>query len=483
MRSLTSRLLVLWAMSLMACVAVGLLLLQLYAQSTQAQIQRAEAMVSGSCSMIRDRYQFYVSGWEGGSVDQDTRAGLTAVVIFALRSQQGIEGGLWQDGDGSVAYAYPTYQGAGPKTDVPAAELIRIAAVNRAARQEEQPVVQRGSAGAETLLLAACPIAGPLPDLTAWTMTRVRAVAGLASLQWGLGVLLALVAGMSLWLTRLVVTWTRSLRAIETTLRAHRAGLLPELRPTGERELDRIVLALNETGRHLAEARERSEQLARQVAMSERLAALGRIAAGVAHEIRNPIAAMRIKAENARRGDDERRLRALDVILGQIGRLDHLVSDLLDMTQRRQPHPRDVSLPDALEDIVSQYRDQADAAGVGLRAEGVQGRARLDPELLGRALGNLVLNAVQHTPAGGEVVVTAAADGRRLRLVVTDGGPGVAPELCETLFEPFVTGRAAGTGLGLPIARECVGAMGGCLTLLAASEGGARFLVDLPLEA
>ena len=190
---------------------------------------------------------------------------------------------------------------------------------------------------------------------------------------------------------------------------------------------------------------------------------------------------MRIKAENAKIGDDERRRRAIDVILGQIGRLDHLVSDLLDMTQRRQPHSRDVSLSDVLEDIVSQHRDQANDAGVGLRIEGVQGRACLDPELLGRALGNLVQNAVQHTPAGGEIVVAAVTDGQRLKLVVTDGGPGVAPELCETLFEPFVTGRAAGTGLGLPIARECVSAMGGDLTLLAASDGGARFLVDLPL--
>ena len=482
MRSLTSRLLALWAMSLAACIAVGLLLVQLYRQSTVAQVQRGEAVVAEACSMIRDRYQFYVSGWAGGPLDQDTRAGLTAVVTAALRGRQGVEGGIWQGGAGSLAYAYPTYPGSGPKLDIPAAEIGRIVAINQAARREEQPVLQRGKAGAETLLLAACLLPGPVETLTAWTMTRVRTVAGLESLQAGLGVLLALVIGMSLWLARLVIAWSRSLRAIETTLRAHKAGALPELGPTGERELDRLVLALNQTGQRLAEARERSDQLARQVAASERLAALGRIAAGVAHEIRNPIAAMRIKAESAQRGDDERRRRAIEVILGQIERLDHLVSELLTMTQRRQPQPRDVSLPDTVQDIVADYRDQAAAMAVDLRAESARERVLLDPDLLRRVLGNLLLNALQHTPPGGTVTLAATVAGSRLRLLVADTGAGIRPELRETMFEPFVTGRAGGTGLGLPIARELVDAMGGRLTLAATEGTGARFLVDLPMD-
>jgi His Kinase A (phospho-acceptor) domain len=84
---------------------------------------------------------------------------------------------------------------------------------------------------------------------------------------------------------------------------------------TGERELDRIVTALNEAGRRVVDARQRADQLARQVAAGERLAAIGRVAAGVAHEIRNPIAAMRLRAENAIAGDPERKRRALAMIL------------------------------------------------------------------------------------------------------------------------------------------------------------------------
>ena len=104
---------------------------------------------------------------------------------------------------------------------------------------------------------------------------------------------------------------------------------LPRLEPTGERELDRLVHALNATGARLADER-------RRASASERLAAIGRVAAGLAHEIRNPIAAMRLKTENALAvNDQERRVSAMHFILQQIERLDGLLRDLLAMTQRR----------------------------------------------------------------------------------------------------------------------------------------------------
>ncbi|MGI3778197.1 MAG: sensor histidine kinase [Janthinobacterium lividum] len=478
MRSLASRLLALWAMSLLACAAVAFLLLRLHDQSATAQVERAEAVVASACGLIRDRYSFYVSGWRGGPLDDATRAGLADVAASALGNEPGVEGGIWQ-ADASLAYAFPTYGGA-RKTDLPPAELPRIAAANRAARAEDAPVSRSAASASETILLAACPLPGPLDGVTAWAMTRVRPVSGLGPLRAGLGVLLALVAGMSAWLAWLALSWRRSLRAVESALLAHRAGTLPTLPPTGERELDRIVAALNETGRRLAESQATADALARQVAASERLAALGRVAAGVAHEVRNPLAAMRIRAESALRGDDARRARALPVILDQIARLDRLVTELLAMTQRRAPNPADTALPALLESVAAAHRPQAAEAGVALRVDAADARASLDPDLLARALENLVLNAVQHTPPGGTVTLSAAsAPGGRLHVEVRDTGPGVDPALRDTLFEPFVTARPGGTGLGLPIARELVDAMGGRLALLPDGPG-ARFLVDLP---
>ena len=118
-------------------------------------------------------------------------------------------------------------------------------------------------------------------------------------LMAGLGVLFATVLAAAAFLTPLTMNWSRHVAQIETALQTHDIAELPTLPATGERELDRIVTALNEAGQRLADARQRADQLARQIATGERLAAIGRVAAGVAHEIRNPIAAMRLKAENA----------------------------------------------------------------------------------------------------------------------------------------------------------------------------------------
>ena len=121
MHSLSVRLLGLWGLSLAACIAVGFLLFQLYRQSTDAQVGRAEAVVARACDMIRDRYAFYASGWSGPLPtlsDPRFQADLAAVVGLALAHQNGIEGGMWQSDAGPLAYAFPTYQGTGPKTDL-----------------------------------------------------------------------------------------------------------------------------------------------------------------------------------------------------------------------------------------------------------------------------------------------------------------------------------------------------------------------------
>ncbi len=492
MHSLRSRLLVLWLLSLLACAAVGVLLVQLYARSTSAQTGQAEAVVARACDLIRDRYAFYTTGWHGPVPplsDQALRRDLNAVVTLALAREEGVEGGLWQAESGPLAYAYPTYEGGGSKFDLPAAEQNRIRAANEQAAREEQPAARQWGSSSQALLLQACPLGGPIPDLTAWAMTRVRAAPGYARLRLGLGVLLALVLASSGWLTWLVTVWSRHVRTIETALARHDPDAILVLRPTGERELDRIVTALNESGHRLAEARRRSDELAARVATSERLAALGRVAAGMAHEIRNPLAAMRLRAENAlAAGDDSRLRRALTDVLGQVTRLNALVTELLAMTQNRETRPVPVDLAEFLAACTEQHRETAAARGVALMAQVGQGSwvgtARLDPEIVGRILDNLLLNAIRHTPEGGRVEVAATEMGDRLRITVADTGPGIAPELRGSLFEPFVTGRASGTGLGLAIARELADAHGGRLSLLraggAAPGEGAAFALDLP---
>ncbi len=488
MHSLRSRLAVLWVLALATCVAVGFLLVQFYTQSASAQVQRAEAVLARSCDMISDRYGFYVTGWSGppgGEITASVRAGLRAVVWVALAHQDGIEGGIWQAGTGPLAYAFPTYPGTGPKADLPAAERRRIQAANEQAAREDQAVLTRSASYSQTLLLYACPLEGPLPGLTGWTMTRVMATPGYERLRAGLGGLLALMLGMSAWLTWIVVSWSRHVGQLETALRQHGEGL-PELRRTGERELDRIIAALNEAGRRLTEARRRSDELSARVAASERLAALGRVAAGVAHEIRNPIAAMWLRAENALAGDPPRMRAALGLVLTQVARLDGLVSQLLAMTQRREAVQQAVDVAAFLHATAEDYRDIATARGVRLEVDAGRLTGRFDPELARWAIGNLVLNAIQHTPAGGLVRLSAGLADHALRILVADTGSGVSPAVRGSLFEPFVTARPEGTGLGLAIAREFAEAQGGRVTLLSAGggdAGGATFALELPWQA
>ncbi len=487
MHSLKTRLLGLWGLSLGACIAVGFLLLQLYQQSTEAQVGRAEAVVARACDLIRDRYGFYAAGWSGpdpGQLDSSLRADLAAVVSLALANQASVEGGVWQSEAGPLAYAFPTYEGTGPKTDLPAAERDQIQLVNQQAARDEQSVDRRATSGTQTLLLHACPLPGPISGLTAWTMTRVRAVRGFQPLQLGLGVLLALMLLMSAWLGHTLLIWGRHVRGIEGALQNAGSSGMPTVRRTGERELDQIIDALNEAGLRVGEARRETDAMAARAATAERLAALGRVAAGVAHEIRNPIAAARLQGENALAGNDARRQEAIGDMLGQIDRLDGLVGELLAMTQRVEPKPVAVDLRAFLADQVARHRETAAAKALTMSVREAEGSVSFDPAVIGRVLDNLLTNAIRHAPRGGSVVVAVERHPGRLVLTVADNGAGVPPDVAEILFEPFVTGRPEGTGLGLAIARELADAHGGRLALRSAGAvpGGAVFALELPQE-
>ena len=135
---------------------------------------------------------------------------------------------------------------------------------------------------------------GPISGLTGWTMTRVSTGAseGYRRLVTGLGVLSVTVLGSAIWLGWVLVAWSRRIGEIEVALGGSTVGRLPTLALTGEPEFDRLIEALNASGERLKDAQQR-------ITSAERLAAVGRLTAGIAHEIRNPIAAMRLKAENA----------------------------------------------------------------------------------------------------------------------------------------------------------------------------------------
>ncbi len=473
-----------WALSLAAALAMAAVLVQLYRLSSDDQSGLSAAVLEQGCAGITENYGYFVAGWagprHGGELD-GFRRDLQGVVGLALSGRR-LEAGIWQGGEAG--------QGAmvgEPADDIRAALIAAVATTLR----EVDEVPFAAAVGRQGL---ACPLGGPVPGMVAWVAERTGPPQGARELRLGIAVLVALVLLSAAWLSVVLLAWQRRLRGIEAALANHEAlanrqalanhehvaedAALPLLPMTGERELDRIVTALNAAGARLAAARERAAALAAQVAAGKRLAALGRVAAGVAHEIRNPIAAMRLRAENALAGDPARRGVALEAILGQVARLDRLSGELLSMTQRRVPEPAPVAVDALLHDCVTEQP----AGAVRLEVVAPVLCAMLDAALLRRVLDNLVENARQHTPAGGTVTLSASVAGDVLRIGVADTGPGVAPELRAWLFEPFVTGRSDSTGLGLAIARQLAEAMGGRL-FLGESASGARFVLEVPWRA
>lgn len=487
LRSLHGRLLILLALLALAASAAGVLMMDLYQQSATAQVGQAKAEIGRACDAIAAAYRFYSDTHRQRPVfsldDAQLRRDLTAVVLASLRKRPSVEGGIWQAKVGSLAYAFPTYEGARPKTDLPQAEIPRIRAINATALKEQRQASLQYTGSSQTVLFTACPLSGPVPDLTAWTMTRVFTFGGRAyqQLVLGLSVLFAAVVSATVLLTRLMMIWSRHVSGIEKTLKAHDIAKLPSLPMTGELELDRIITALNEAGLRLADARQRAEDLARQVATGERLAAIGRIAAGVAHEIRNPIAAMRLKAENALAGDTERKGQALLAMLGQIERLDSLLRRLLNITERNEPNLKPVVLGAFLESCVAAHTERAAVKNITLRHRAHAEQGCFDPEQMRSALDNLILNAIAASPPESQVIITAALQGESLILSVSDQGPGPPPDIREHLFEPFVTGRPDGTGLGLSVVCEVAKAHSGTVELITANNGTC-FRIAIPWQ-
>ena len=482
-RSLVGRLIAILALLLAAALASGFVMFSLFEQSTAARIGQASAVAGQSCGAIARAYRFYVADWHGDAGDLASaalRRDLVGVVATALKDKPEIEGGLWQAEAGSLAYAFPSYEGAGPKTDLPQAELPRIRAATAAALAVDRPQLARLDAASQTLLVASCPMSGPIPNLAAWTMTRVHSFAGRTydHLIAGLAILSIAVVGATLLAGVLVLTWTRHVGRIEAAFAAAAGEDLPRLPPTGERELDRIVLAMNEAGRRLALSHDRTRDLSRQVAEAERLAAIGRVAAGVAHEIRNPIAAMRLKAESALRGGDERKVQALALVIAQVDRLDGLVRRLLTAAERDPPQWVETELAPFLEACAAAHREAARQRGLDVTVSAPADAAAFDPAQIRRALDNLVANALQAAEVG-PVALSAARLEDRVVFAVADRGGGPPEAIRSTLFEPFVTGRPEGMGLGLSIVREIARAHGG--TADVARDGGVTtFRIEIP---
>lgn len=220
-------------------------------------------------------------------------------------------------------------------------------------------------------------------------------------------------------------------------------------------------------------------------ATTRRLAALGEVAASLAHEIRNPLAgisgAIQVLAQDLE--TDDPRQEILAEVLREIGRLDERVSDLLMYSRPSTPMKALTRPAELLETTRRLLAEDPMVAGVRLHLTAPEDLppVALDVGQIQQVLVNLILNAVQVLNGEGSIWIDAQADDLGgLRLTVEDSGPGIRPEDLERIFQPFYTTRAQGTGLGLSISRRLVEAHGGTLEAGLGSRGGAQFILRLP---
>jgi signal transduction histidine kinase len=258
---------------------------------------------------------------------------------------------------------------------------------------------------------------------------------------------------------------------------ARRVGVSVQIITEGETRMGALVTFTD------LESRER---ISTQLQVSERLAQLGRITAGVAHEVKNPLNSMRLWLENLKAslpaGDDlpQQAVRVLD---NEIDRLDTVVKRFLDFTRPPEMHQEETNIKDLLEEVLAVGRPQMDKANVRVEAHFAPDvpAVLVDRQLLKQALMNLFLNAVDAMPGGGRLAVSLERHGEMANIQIEDTGRGIAPEHSQRVFQLFFTTRPGGSGIGLASAFRTVQLHNGSIDFKSEVGRGTTFRIELPL--
>jgi len=243
------------------------------------------------------------------------------------------------------------------------------------------------------------------------------------------------------------------------------SGDIEELNFIGQ-ELDRMRRQVATSEAKLRERLSESEQLRIE---GERLAAIGALAASLAHEIRNPLNAMSLLLTRLQGlGDETKKTMIFHDLFGEVARLDRLVSSILDYARPVQLNLSSVDLKDTLNSVADLFRTLAESKGLTMQVvESPSVSVRGDRDKLKQCLVNLVKNSFDVLDEAGIVRLSCTREGDVAQFIVADNGPGIAPEIMKKLFSPFFTTKEQGTGLGLSEVHKIITAHGGKIEIRA----------------
>jgi len=281
------------------------------------------------------------------------------------------------------------------------------------------------------------------------------------------------------------IGWTGvTLLTIMFGLPAVVVGLVAVRERRARAEVERLNVDLAGTLNRLQSAQQ-------ELLVAERMATVGRLSLRVAHEVRNPIAAIELNAEilqdivRAHPGVDMDEAGGLVAsIRDQVNTLDALTEEYLAFARFPKPHFEDESINHLIEELAAFVRPVATRQGLTIHVstDPTVPMMEIDRGLLRQAVHNLVKNGMEALSRGGALTIESRCDGDTVQVSVSDTGNGISPEVAQRLFEPFFTTKPQGTGLGLSITRQIIEEHGGELSWRNGAGGGATFIVRLPIK-
>jgi signal transduction histidine kinase len=431
---------------------------------------------------------------ESGAVDETALLQMTRA---ALRNIDGVSGGFYAAQTDALAGSSLPISPASDAESLAVSEQARNAVLSAArdAVSSGRPSARVLNVGPDIALVNAAPIYenGRFPG-SAWTMMRLSNIPGTNRFRtYLIAAGLGIAALASVILTLFVVQALQTgVRKIEDGLKNLENSLSSQIPIEADpQEIRDISEAINRMASALKAKIDSEKQIEDRLRHAERLAALGRLIAGVAHEVRNPLATIRLRVQMCQASGDLEVRESCAVALQEIERLNGMVSRLLSFSRPVRLHTEPTSLDRLVEQRLSNFSTAARQHNIRLvtRFVGKPGSVSVDQNRLGQVFDNIIQNAIEAMSAsGGTLCVSVARESTQrdgleeVSVEFNDTGEGIPPEALNRIFDPFFTTKSTGTGLGLSICHELVQAHSGKIEITSAEGCGTTVRILLPVR-